>query len=234
MKSRFTLIASVLFMLVQTMAFAQAPQKGQFEMPAKVDASKIPASYAFSWKYSMEIKAKDGKSMIADYFLQPKAGYFAFNMAAKKDMIMIMDTKQKLMISGFGGGASKMARASQIPDYSKMNKKQGAASKFKYKPLPNKVIMGFNCKGVEATNDEYVMTFYYTNEAKVSFGDLFKSQQDQGMSSAFEGFLKPGENALMMSMDAKNLKDKSKSTSMKCVGLEKQAFTFKKADYKFM
>lgn len=234
MKSKRILVVALLMLFFQTVIFGQVPQKGQFQMPAKVDASKIPATYEFSWKYSMEINGKEGKTMVADYFLQPKAGYFAFNMASKRDMLMIMDTKQKLMISSFGSGASKMARASQIPDYSKMTKKQTTASKFKYKPLPNKTIMGYNCKGVEATNNEYVMVFYYTNEAKISFGDLFKSQQDQGASSAFEGYLKPGENALMMSMEAKNLKDKSKSTSMKCVGLQKQAFTFKKADYKFM
>jgi hypothetical protein len=78
------------------------------------------------------------------------------------------------------------------------------------------------------------MVFYYTNEAKVSFSEMFKSQQNQGTPNAFVDYFKPNEKPLMLSMDYKDLKDKTKSMTMKCISLEKKALTFNKSDYQFM
>ena len=59
----------------------------------KVDASVVPNSYAFSWKYVMEIKTDEGKAMNADYLLEPDVSYFGFNMGQGQgqNMFMIMD-----------------------------------------------------------------------------------------------------------------------------------------------
>lgn len=51
----------------------------------KVDPSAVPDSYSFSWKYIMEIKTDDGKTMNANYFLEPNAPYFAMNIDQEKD-----------------------------------------------------------------------------------------------------------------------------------------------------
>jgi hypothetical protein len=136
------------------------------------------------------------------------------------------------MVSCFDKGAKKMAMASKIPDYTTTGNTKG--SKYTYKTLPNKIILGYNCRGIQATNDTSTMIFYYTNDAKISFGDMFKSQQDQSMSKAFLNFFKPEERPLMMSMEFTDLKNKAKKMSMTCVGLDKKAFTFNKSDYQFM
>ena len=54
------------------------------------------------------------------------------------------------------------------------------------------------------------------------------------MPDAFSNYFKPGEKPLMMDMTMKDLKNKGKITKMKCISLEKNAYTFNKADYKFM
>ena len=54
------------------------------------------------------------------------------------------------------------------------------------------------------------------------------------MPDAFAGYLKPGEKTLLMDMSMKDLKNKGKVTTMKCISLEKNAYMFNKADYKFM
>ena len=199
----------------------------------KVDASLIPNKYAFSWKYSMEMKTEAGKPMVIDYFLEPNAAYYGANMnKTGSNMFMIMDTKSQLMVTSFEKGTKKMAMASKIPDYSAVNNPKN--TKYTYKSLPSKVILGFTCKGIQATSPTSTMVFYYTSEAKVSFAEMFKSQQDQGMANAFKGFFKPGEKPLMMAMEYKDLKDKTKNISMTCVTLEKKSFTFNKSDYQFM
>lgn len=202
----------------------------------KVDASQVPDSYAFSWKYIMEIKGDDGKAMNADYFLEPNVSYFGFNVSQGEgqNMFMVMDMKNRLTVTSFGNGKEKMASASKMPDYSEMAKKEGEKSKFTYKTLPNKTFLGYNCKGIQATNDEYDIIFYYTTDAKVSFGDMFKNQKNWKMPDALAGYLKPDEKTLLMDMSMKDLKNKGKVTTMKCVSLEKNAYVFNKADYKFM
>ena len=201
----------------------------------KVDPSVVPNSYAFSWKYVMEIKT-EGKAMNADYFLEPNASYFGFNVSQGEgqNMFMVMDMKNKLMVTGFGSGKEKMASASKIPDYTEMSKNENEKSKFTYKPLPNKTFLGYNCKGIQATNNEYDIIFYYTTETKVSFSDMFKNQKNWKMPDALSGYLKPDEKTLMMDMTMKDLKNKGKVTTMKCISLEKNAYVFNKADYKFM
>lgn len=202
----------------------------------KVDVSKVPDSYVFSWKYTMEIKTDEGQAMNAAYFLEPNASYFGFNIGQKQEesMFMIMDAQNRITVTCFGNAKEKMASASKMPDYSEIAKKENEKSKFTYKALPNKTFLGYNCKGIEAINEEYDMIFYYTNDAKVSFSDLFKNQKNQKMPDAFSNYFKPGDKPLMMDMTINDLKNKGKITKMKCISLEKNAYTFNKADYKFM
>jgi hypothetical protein len=202
----------------------------------KVDPSVVPNSYVFNWKYVMEIKANEGKAMNAEYFLEPNASYFAMNMSQGQgqNMLMIMDAGKNITVTAFGNGKEKMASASKMPDYSEMAKKEGEKSKFTIKTLPNKTFLGYNCKGVQMTNDEYDIVCYYTSEAKVSFGDMFKKQKNWKMPDELANYFKPDDRTLLMDMTMKDLKGKGKVTTMKCISLEKSAYTFNKADYKFM
>jgi len=201
----------------------------------KVDPSVVPNSYVFSWKYIMEITANEGKSMDAEYLLEPNKSYVAMNMAQGQDqnILMIMDSGNNITITCFGNGKEKMASASKMPDYTDLAKKESEKSKFTIKTLPNKTFLGYNCKGVQMTNDQYDIICYYTSEAKVSFGDMFKNQKNWKMPAEFSSYFKPDERTLLMDMTMKDLKSR-KVTTMKCKSLEKSAFTFNKSDYKFM
>lgn len=200
----------------------------------RVDPSVVPNSYAFSWKYVMEIKTHESKAMNANYYLEPNVSYFGINVSQGEgqNMFMVMDMKNQLMVTGFGNGKEKMASASKMPDYNEISKSE--KSKFTYKPLPNKTFLGYNCKGIQATNDEYDIIFYYTTETKVSFSEMFKNQKNWKMPDALAGYLKPNEKTLLMDMNMKDLKKGGTVTTMKCISLEKNAYVFNKADYKFM
>lgn len=200
----------------------------------KVDPALVPDSYSFSWKYSLEIQSENEKAMIMDYFLEPNAEYFGFKMGESGEMFMVIDSRNKLMITAFEQEKEKVAMASKMPDYSEMTSKENESDGFSYRSLPNKIIMGYNCKGIEATSTDFVMVFYYTNEAKVSFSDMFRSQQRQKTPDVLKRYFKTGDRPLMMTMSMKDLKDKGKITTMKCVVLEKNSREFLKSDYKFM
>lgn len=213
--------------------YAQAPDLAGM-MANRIDASAIPDSYTFSWKYTMEIQTDNGKSMTADYLLEKDAGYFGMSLSqGGNNVLMVMDTKNRINVSSFGQGAQKMAMASKLPDYESTTQKEGSERKFTFKSLPEKTILGYKCKGVEATDQDYVMVFYFTNDAPVNFADLFKSPQAQKLPNAFKSYFKPGDKPLMLSVEIDD-KAKGKKTTMKCIALEKSPFVFKKSDYKFM
>ena len=203
----------------------------------KIDPSAVPNSYNFSYKYISEIKTNDGKAITAYYLLEPNVSYFGFNVGQEQDqnMLVILDAKNKITVTCFGDKKKKMAMASEIPEYSDIEDKE--QSKFVFKTLANKTIMGYNCKGIQATNQDHDIIFYFTNEAPVSFGEMYKNQKGQKNQSLPEGianYFKPGEKALMMDMTMKELKNKGKVTTMKCISLDKSAYVFNKSDYKFM
>lgn len=200
----------------------------------KVDVASIPNSYPFSWEYSLEMQTANEKPMVVDYFLEPNSEYFGFKMRDTNGMFLVIDSKNKWMINTFNQEKSKMAMTSKMPDYTEMAEKADQMNEFTYKPLPDKVIMGFNCKGIQATSADSEMTFYYTNEAKVSFSDLFKAQQKKATPNALKNYFKAGDKPLMMTMTMKDLKNKGAVTTMKCIGLVKKPSEFKKSDYTFM
>lgn len=232
MKTTFRILIALIFLFTGA-TYAQSPDMAGM-MANRIDASAVPESYNFTWKYVMEIKTDNGKTMNAEYHLEKDAGYFGMGMSqGGNNMLMVMDTKNKINVTSFGQGAQKMAMASKLPDYETTTQKEGSDKKFNYKSLPEKTILGYKCKGIEATDVDNTIVFYYTNDAPVNFAELFKSPVTSKMPNAFRSFFKPGDKPLMMSVDITD-KTKGKTTSMKCVSLEKEPFVFKKADYKFM
>lgn len=199
----------------------------------KVDRSKIPNNYSFNWIYRMEIKANQTKATTLDYYLQSGANYFGTSIInSGSEMFMIMDNQKKISISTFKKGTKKIAMASILPD--NIPNKKTSQGKFTYQQLPNKMILGYNCKGVRAINANYETITYYTTEVKVDFSGIFNSQQCKEIPNGLTGFLKQNEKPLLIYMEYKDLKNPSKSGSMKCIALEKKIYNFNKADYQFM
>ncbi|HMI08383.1 MAG TPA: hypothetical protein VK528_12605 [Flavobacterium sp.] len=101
MKTKTTLsIVLLLFLFISGYA-QQGPDFGAMAAN-KADASAVPESYNFSWQYTMEIQSGKGKAMTADYLLQKDAAYFGMRIRQAGDMLMIMDTKNKLSVTTFG------------------------------------------------------------------------------------------------------------------------------------
>jgi hypothetical protein len=135
-----------------------------------------------------------------DYLLEPSAEYFGFKRREAGAVFMVMDCKNKFMITAFNEEKGKMAMATKMPDYSEMTENGNQNKEFSYKTLPDKIIMGYKCKGIQAKSVDYEMVFYYTNEAKVGFSDLFGAQKGQTTPNALKNYFKAADTPLMMTM----------------------------------
>jgi len=204
----------------------------------KVEPSLIPDYYNFSWKYSMLMKTNQG-DITFDYFLQPGESYFGFNMptmenkAAMGDLFMVMDNGRKITITFIKSDKNSMAMASSMPDDLDFEDTNDKAGDFNYEILPDKKIMGYTCKGVKATSEDYEMTMYFTTEAPVSFNDIYKNKQSN-IPEGLKKYFKENERSLMLEMQMTDRKKSKNNATMECIGLEEVQKQIDKSNYNFM
>lgn len=198
----------------------------------KADSASIENSYDFTWKYSLKMTTKQG-DMVFDYYLKPGASYFGFTTATMHDMFTVMDNGNKVTIMFMNSKGNNIGMASQMPDDLDIEDIKDKSGSYKFETLPEKTINGYLCKGVKATNDEYEMVMYFTNEAEVSFDDIYKNQQTR-IPMELKDYFNPDDKILMISMDMKSLKNKKYDATMECIGLEEVQKSIKKANYKIM
>lgn len=197
-----------------------------------VDASEVPDSYDFEWKYSLRVNTKEG-DMVLDYFLKPDHPYFGFNTPTMEDMFMVMDSGKEIMVIYMQSEGNSTMMAMAMPTDLNVEEMEDTSGDFTYEILPNKTIMGFNCKGVRATNEQYDMTMYFTNEAPVSFNDIYKSDKAQ-IPEGMKKYFKDGENTLMLELTMIDKKKSKLNATMECIGLEEVQKIIDKSDYKSM
>lgn len=198
----------------------------------KADPGLVANSYKFSWKYSLKIASKEGE-VVFDYYLQPDAAYFGFTNMAMQNMFTVMDNGNKVTVMFMESQGNNVGMVTQMPDDLNLEESKDESAKFTFKQLPDKTINGYHCKGVQATNDEFETQMYFTNEAEVSFDDIYKNQQTK-IPVQLKDYFNPGDRVLMIAMDMKSLKNKKHDAHIECIGLEKVSMTLKKSDYKFM
>ena len=198
----------------------------------KADPSAVADRYDFTWKYSLKMSTDSGEIMF-DYFLKPDAPYFGFTTATMDNMFTVMDNEHNVTAMFMKSGDNNIGMVTKMLTDIDIDAENNENANVTFETLPNKTINGYRCKGVKITSDEYIMEMYYTNETEVSFDDIFKSSKAK-VPAKFKDYFKPGEKVLMITMDAKSLKNKKQDMKMECVGLEKVSKTIKKSDYKFM
>lgn len=203
----------------------------------KADPSNIPDSYKFSWKYSMKMTTKEGE-IVFDYFLESEQPYFGFNMpkvnnnsTVSNDIFMVMDNDLKVTIMYMKSDKNSMMMVNEMADDLDLEETADTSTTYKYETLPNKKIMGYMCKGVKATNDEHDITMYFTNEAPVSFNDIYKNKQSN-IPEGLKKHFKENEKTLMLEMTMKDKKKRKNDTTMECISLEKVKKKINKSDYK--
>lgn len=204
----------------------------------KVDPSEIPDTYSFSWKYSMKMTTKDGE-ITFDYFLEPGQPYFGFDMPTMDDqkvmgnMFMVMDNNIKATIMYMQSDKNSMMMVNGIPDDIEFEETSDESANFSYEILPDKKIMGYTCKGVKATNQEYEITIYATTDAPVSFNDIYKNKKSN-IPEGLKKYFKDNEQSLMLEMEMIDKKKNKMNATMQCVGLEEVKKKINKSDYKIM
>lgn len=202
----------------------------------KVDIKDLPATYNFSYQYTLKMTTSNG-DMDIDYFLEPDVSYMGVRMNAGVPFFMITDdgTNATYMFMESGGNKIVTATALNMDEEIEAieNLEVPTLNDFTITNLPNKTYLGYNCIGKQFENEQYVFTSYFTMDAPVSFDQVFKSEMERYPGPIKEQF-QAYEGALLMYMEMKDKVNKGKkntSGSMECTSIKSVDFKFNTSGY---
>ncbi|WP_168191339.1 MULTISPECIES: DUF4412 domain-containing protein [Antarcticibacterium] len=201
-----------------------------FEM---VDVAEVPEVYEFEWRYVMTMNTAQG-DMEMEYFLKKDAPYFGIRMP-QNDVFMVMDHKRQMNVMYMNSGENKMVMATKMPELTAEDMKEAEEynEEMSFKPIGSKEILGYDCKGFQAENEDMVYTFYVTSEPEISFNDIYRNENTQ-LPKGFDPQWLEDANGLMMQMIMEGKKKAKENVSMTCTALEKKPFSIQKNEYKSM
>ena len=198
----------------------------------RVTATNLPASFDFDYKYILKINTREG-DMDMEYLLKRGASYLGVSMDIGPQMLMVMDGSENITYMFMGSGDNKICTATSLVNTDDADDEINNLENYTVTTLPNKTFLGFDCEGIQMENEEYVIIMYYTNEAEVSFNDVFKTDPNS-IPPALQSHFENNQNALMMYMDMKDKKNKPKkstSATMECILLEAIDYQFDTSGY---
>lgn len=211
------------------------PQIGGGKRGKKITPQNVPANFDFTYKYQLTLSTDKG-NMKMNYLLKPGASYLGMRMDIGSEMFMVMDGGENINYMFINSGGNKICTATAIDVSEEFDDDMNNLENYTITQLPNKTYMGFDCQGMQMENEEYTFIMYYTNEAEISFNDVFKGDPDR-IPSALKSHFNENQNALMMYMDMKDKKNKGKkntSGTMECTLLEPSNFDFNTSGYQIM
>ncbi|QLE01277.1 DUF4412 domain-containing protein [Galbibacter sp. BG1] len=195
----------------------------------------LPEIYEFDWVYEMEMQTqKAGEQITMDYFLKHEATYWGMKMEQNSmPMFMVYDMQndatvmfmeqngnKQMMVTKMGGIVGSIAEESE------------GMEGYSLKEIGSKTILGYDCQGYVAENEEYTITMYVTFSAPVSFTDMFSNTKKIPAGFNQKWMHQNGKDGLLMEMEMIDKKKGKNNLLMKCTALEKKSFQIAKANYK--
>lgn len=187
---------------------------------AENPSTDIPESYDFDWKYTLRLDSKK-QDIDLVYRLKKGANYMGIGGGMMGDMFMVMDFDRNLSVM-FMNGFVRGTKMNTSQDSKNLNPK---IENFTFEKIGSKTILGYDCDGYRAENEEYEMTIYVTDEVGIGFTGGFKNQEylPKGFNPDWIN-----ENSLMMEMQMINKKNSKRNMTLICTSIEPENYTISK------
>jgi hypothetical protein len=164
------------------------------------------------------------------YLLKEDAPYFGMRMPQAEGMFMVLDMDKKLSIMYFSSGENNFITASKIDALINPEDQTNSYENSELKKIGTKNILGYECQGYQTETEEHNFTFYVTQEAPVSFSNMYSDEKSNIPKGWNADWLEDGD-ALMMEMQMVDKKNPRHNTNMRCTSLEKKSFSINKENY---
>lgn len=193
----------------------------------------VPEVYEFSYKATMKISSAKDETLMT-YWFEPGQSYFGSMLNDDRTHGMtVMDLGNKLMVMFIDDGQRKTAMTFPASDKTmgKLTKEieeenRNASVDAKISPLPDKTILGYNCKGYQVTTKEGVTKLWVTNEAPVGYLEGIAD-----INELPESILPMDGNSMFMEMQFESTKGQKHNFSMLCTELKEEHKSLAKEEY---
>ena len=215
---------------------SDSPSSEMNESDFQLETADANGTYDFEWKYSLQMKTKDG-DMKMIYYLKPQAKYFGFKPETEQTKSMggnvftVMDEEMSKMLMFMDINGSKIVNAMKMPK-NMTEKAMEKQNEYTMTELGTKTIMGYNCQGIKIENDEHTIVSYYTTDAPVSFTQIYGADPKNMPKGFNPNILKNADKALMMEMTMTDKKKSKRNMKMTCIELKKENFSINASEYK--
>ncbi|MHA6278848.1 DUF4412 domain-containing protein [Salinimicrobium sp. CAU 1759] len=213
--------------------WSQQVKNNQFSMGMDmVDPSEIPESYNFDWIYTLEMNTSEGK-MDMVYHIKENAPYVGVKIPEAENMFTVLDNNENMTVLYMNSEGNKMVMATRFEVSEEEMAMNDSYGQMEFEEIGTKTILGYNCQGYRAEDEENIYTFYVTDEAGVSFRDIYHENQKNIPKGLNADWLIDG-TGLMMEMQMQDKANPDKNVSMTCTGIEKKPFTINTSEYQSM
>lgn len=198
----------------------------------RVPAEEIPASYKFDWEYTMSMKTEAGDLEMV-YLFSSDHSNTAIRMEQAAGMTMVQDYENDLYVIYMNSGGHAMVSASRLPEVNEDADldMDYSMDDFEIRKIGTKDILGYTCQGYEMENEDFMLTYYITDETEVGFNQLHMAQQQKNLPKNFDSSWFDMENAMVMGMDMKDKNNANNPISMRVTKIEKKPSELITANY---
>ncbi|MDT0642810.1 DUF4412 domain-containing protein [Zunongwangia sp. F363] len=194
-----------------------------------VDPAEIPEIYSFDWEYTLNMKTAE-TDMEMTYFLKENSKYVGVQFPKAPQMFTVLDKGNNMTVMYLASDGRNFVTATKFPEPSGTMEGKNENADMEIQKIGKKTIQGYDCQGYRIENENSVFTFYVTDEAGISFNDIFQANQKKIPSGFDPEWLENGEG-LMMQMEMENKDEPSKNTVITCTKIEESQFSISKSDY---
>lgn len=141
-----------------------------------VGADELRATYDFDWEYNLKLEMINQKEDPLDlvFLLKKNTDYQGVKIKNPKagnldEATMVFDMNINSLLMFVESEGTKFLQIHPMKNPNKAKE----IGKLEIRELPDKNIMGYNSKGMEIENDEFIAQVYHTNEAPIEMSNLF-------------------------------------------------------------
>ncbi|MBR9915522.1 MAG: hypothetical protein GYB32_11965 [Algicola sp.] len=205
----------------------------------KVTVDMLPASYDFDWKLKTEMvmNSKKKETMDMTFLIKEGATYqgtqmYMEDMGSDGKTTMLFDMELKTMIMFMDMQGQKLLQMYPIPEPRKTTEKLD----YKITELPNKTILGYDCKGLQLEDDRYMFQVYHATNAPISLSNFmsFSGAKNMDLPDIDPKIIEQFSNGLVLEMQMMDKKKSKNNVSIIAKSLDKTPTSVKKGAYKEM
>lgn len=197
----------------------------------QVPFDEIPQSYRFDWEYTMTMSSSSGEMNMV-YLLSEDHPISGVRINQAAGMTVVQDFDNQLSVMYMSSGENSIVRASRLDseefDFDDID---NPYEDMEVRKIGTKEILGYHCQGYEMENNEYILTYYVTDQAKVNMNHLQLNQRSENMPKGYDAEWFEEENPMMMEMGFKNKQEPERNVTMKVTNIENKDLIIRTSDY---